>query len=942
MAEDTKSKVENNAQNTAQNSNLATIADALFEYVRDIIYNTANATLDIDSLPTEFHNLGKGLNYLQSVVGETKIFAKELAKGNLNCESPARGNEIAAPLKTLHASLKHLTWQSQQVAIGDYKQRVNFMGEFSDAFNNMIDQLQQQRKIIMDERTILKQYVEMILESTTNPLLVFDKDEKLVYISNSWFHYCDIFGEKEVFGKQVDELFEPIVSDENLMDIKYSYMSANSGRKVIVIELDTNFNLQQSIGHFKVQFTPMIDEEGIVGGMMLFLFDLTESEQARRTAEHARELAEQSLRVKTTFLAKMSHEMRTPMNAILGITQIELQKKNLIDESKEAFEKIFDSSNNLLILINDILDLSKIETGKIELNLNEYDIPSFLQDTIQLNIMQIGQKKIDFFLEIDETFPLILYGDQLRLKQVLNNLLSNAIKYTEKGFIKLSISTICPSHVACGEGTTDIAPPVSLRAGGEGGGENSELRIPNSEVYMDEEDEEIIDPNSIYVSFAVEDSGQGIKEEDQKTLFSEYSRFNTKENRDAEGAGLGLNIAKRLVEIMDGYIKVQSIFGKGSTFTAVVKQQKIDDQCIGKTIAENLRNNTYKCEKHFEKLQFVQSKMPYGKVLIVDDVETNLYVASKLMQPYLLKIDTVLSGFEAIENISNGKVYDIIFMDHMMPKMDGIETTQKLRAMDYDGIIVALTANALAGNDVMFKQNGFDDFISKPIDTRLLDDVLNKYILEKYPEEAAKYVDAADIIETAETSISIQTEDSSISMDPKLLQIFCRDVKLAADTITSSLKDGDIKLFTTNAHAMKSLLATIAENKKSRLAADLEQAGLKDDKVFIYANAHDFVEYLYALHAKLSLSISDSTDDNDDIEEDISLLDEQLKLIIGACQNYDDSSTYDILNKLNEFQWKSDTKTALENIHDLLYLHSDFESAEEKATELLKLKMDNG
>ncbi|MCL2063599.1 MAG: ATP-binding protein [Candidatus Cloacimonetes bacterium] len=901
------------------------IADTLFEYVRGIIYNTTECSLDFNKLPEEFHNLGKGLNYLQSIVGETKSFAKELSKGNLNCDFPSRGNEIAAPLKTLHASLKHLSWQSQQVAIGDYNQNVNFMGEFSDAFNNMIEQLKMQRKIILDEKSVLKQYVEMILKSTTNPLLVFDSDEKLVYISKSWFRYCDIFDENNVLGKQIDELFEPIVSEDILMDVKYYYMSANAGSKIIETELDTHFNLQENTGHFKLQFTPMIDDEGLVGGMMLFLFDLTESEQARRTAENARELAEQSLRIKTTFLAKMSHEIRTPMNAILGITQLELQKKDLLSETSESFEKIYEASNNLLVLINDILDLSKIETGKMELIPKNYDTPNFIHETIQLNIMQIGLKKIDFYLEIDDSFPKTLYGDDLRLKQILNNILTNAIKYTDKGFIKLSIKTEQFRQLSPILKDIVYSPPSM----------NSDTAsiydrfTPSDNLNTTEPS---IEKDDIYIIFSVEDTGQGIKEEDQKMLFSEYSRFNTQENRDAIGAGLGLSISKKLIELMDGYIDVQSDYGKGSIFTVKVKQKRVDDQCIDNDIIQKLKNQTYKSEKQLDNLQFIQEPMPYGKVLIVDDVETNLYVASKLMSPYHLNIETVLSGFETLDKINEGKVYDIIFMDHMMPQMDGIETTQKLREMGYDGVIVALTANALVGNEEMFKQNGFDDFVSKPIDIRLLNKVLIKYIKDKY----AGTIDMTEIANIVPVNNIVSSDAIGINdLDPKLIEIFCRDAKNAADSIRSALINNDIKLFTTNAHAMKSLLATIGETEKSRIAADLEKAGLRQDLQFISENSPSFADYLDALVNRLSPSIKKDNDvSNDDIIEDDNLLKENLQQIIIACQNYDDSAAYKILTFLNEKTWKSDTKECLEKINELLYLHSDFEAAELQAQKL--------
>jgi len=402
--------------------------------------------------------------------------------------------------------------------------------------------------------------------------------------------------------------------------------------------------------------------------------------------EYAKSEAEEASRSKSNFLAMMSHEIRTPLNAIIGVAQIELQKEDLPQEYTAALEKINNSGNGLLGIINDILDLSKIETGRLELNPVEYDIPSLINDSVQLNIVRIGSKQIDFKLDIDENLPVLLYGDELRLKQILNNLLSNAFKYTEKGFVKLSIS-----HKAEGE--------------------------------------------EVILSFAVEDTGQGMKPEDKERLFSEYLRFNAEANRITEGTGLGLSITKKLADMMDGSIKAVSEYGKGSTFTVTVRQKAVECGVIGPEVAERLRSFKFAGDRHTARLQITRKPMPYGSVLLVDDVEINLYVAEGLLALYELKVEMADSGFAAIEKVNSGKTYDIIFMDHMMPKMDGMETTRRLRAYGYNGVIVALTANALAGNDEMFMRNGFDGFISKPIDIHELDVILGKFIRDRHPEE---------------------------------------------------------------------------------------------------------------------------------------------------------------------------------------------------------------
>jgi len=395
----------------------------------------------------------------------------------------------------------------------------------------------------------------------------------------------------------------------------------------------------------------------------------------------AKDRSEEESRIKSNFLATMSHEIRTPLNAVIGIAQIELDKDDSPDEHTAAFEKIFNSGNNLLGIINDILDMSKIETGKMEIIPDVYDMPSLINDAVMLNIGRIGSKPIKFDLSVDEKLPLRLIGDELRLKQILSNLLSNAFKYTEEGRVKLTLY-----H--------------SMEA------ENFALH------------------------FSVEDTGQGMKPEDRDRIFAEYSRFNTKSNRTTEGTGLGMSITKKLVDMMDGTIGVESEYGKGTIVSVMVRQTVADSEPLGLELAEHLSNFTYNKGKLFVNTD--RERMEYGKVLVVDDVDINLYVAEGMLTQYGLNVETVLSGFEAIDLVNSGNNYDIIFMDHMMPQMDGIETTQKLRDSGYKGCIVALTANALVGNSEMFMQNGFDGFISKPIDSAQLDVILNEFVRDKH------------------------------------------------------------------------------------------------------------------------------------------------------------------------------------------------------------------
>ena len=578
--------------------------------------------------------------------------------------------------------------------------------------------------------------------------------------------------------------------------------------------------------------------------------------------------SEYANRAKSQFLSNVSHEIRTPMNAIIGITQIELQKQNLTQDYVEALEKIYISGSSLLGTINDILDLSKIETGKLELYEEKYEIVNLLHDTIQINIVLISEKDIEFILEIDENLPYNLIGDELRLKQILNNLLSNAIKYTKKGYVKLSVS-----HTIKG--------------------------------------------NDVILSFIVEDTGQGMKPEDVSNLFTEYVRFNLEANRATEGTGIGMNITKNLVEMMNGNVQVESEYGKGSKFTIILGQKYYDNQVIGQEIAQQMRNFSFTLKNLHTNFQIERDIMPFGKVLIVDDVNTNIYVAEGLLAPYELKIDSAISGFLAIEKVKNGEYYDVIFMDHMMPLMDGIETTKKLRSMGYKGIIVALTANAISGNAEMFKQNGFDDFISKPIDIRALNSILNTYIRDKYTADTniATYQKPEGVYFSSETEVS-----------NKIFEVFRRDAEKAIVVLYETLVKGDLKLFTTTIHGMKSALASIGETVAAEKAQVLENAGLSGDLSFIMNNIDNFINNLVCMITTIN-QIETFNEKNIAQFEDIEFLREQLQIIENACNEYNDAVVYDTLDKLSEKTWTAETTIALKNIHDTLYFKSDFDEA---------------
>jgi len=557
--------------------------------------------------------------------------------------------------------------------------------------------------------------------------------------------------------------------------------------------------------------------------------------------ESALEAAEQSNRSKSIFLAQMSHEIRTPMNAILGIAEIQLRKSNLSGDAENGLLMIYEAGSLLLNIINDILDLSKIDAGKLEMVPEKYSIPSLVNDIVQLNRMRYDSKPIDFKLMIDKKVPVELIGDEFRIKQILNNLLSNAYKYTDSGEIEMS---------------------VTAEAGN------------NNETVM--------------LTFKISDTGQGMNESQIDRLFDEYSRFNVEKNRNIAGTGLGMNITKRLIYMMDGKISVESEVDKGTVFTVRLPQKGCGSDLCGSEIVEKLRTFSFN-NRLFSKMTKISPKqMPNGKVLVVDDVYTNLFVAQGMMLPYGLMIETASSGFEAIEKIKSESSYDIVFMDHMMPKMDGIKATKIIRDMGYTRPIVALTANAVVGQAEMFLENGFDAFIAKPIDSCELDKLLTKYIKNKTPLK--------DLEAVNNTIVSIKME-----------KMFLLDAENAVNVLSelsanlNNLNNEELESYIVIVHGMKSALANIGEKELSDIAFKLEQAGEAGNFNLITAETPSFIDALLKIITKFK---SLETDNTAEITAgDLAFLREKLAVIKTACEKYNMKDAKTALSDLKQKTW---------------------------------------
>lgn len=533
--------------------------------------------------------------------------------------------------------------------------------------------------------------------------------------------------------------------------------------------------------------------------LIRFAADIKEEQQKAEAASQAKSL----------FLANMSHEIRTPINAILGMNEMILRETQN-EQIREYAQNIYSAGNSLLYLVNDVLDLSKIESGKLELVENTYDLSSFIHDCCIMVAEKAEKKGLELTVTCDPRLPSRLKGDESRLRQVVTNLLSNAAKYTEKGSISLSFGRE------------------------EKGGQ-------------------------MLLVVTVKDTGIGIKKENMDKLFNQFTRFDMEKNRNIEGTGLGLALSKRLTDLMQGTLGVESIYGVGTSVTLTVPQQAASSEPIGDFQQKNLTvvNQGEAYHQSFE--------APGVRILVVDDVAVNLKVIVNLLKATKIRVDTAISGRRCLEMVTRA-AYDLIFMDHMMPEMDGVETyaaMQKLEnSLNKDTPVIMLTANAVTGVREQFLEAGFADYLSKPVNGEKLESMILKYLpKEKYQTEVPKEADPDEGRNLPKELKELRRLYPKVNLDEGLRS--CADNCEAYLDILRAYaehpEEAQLNKFLTEkntyeyrvcVHGLKSASLSVGFSELATQALALENAARAEDWDFILKNHAPFLnEYRLAVGA---------------------------------------------------------------------------------------------
>ena len=677
-----------------------------------------------------------------------------------------------------------------------------------------------------------------------------------------------------------------------IADSKYAFVKANTAAEEIFpslrhcyvggplpVEVASNMWDAQGVTEYRihdeiynVSVTDINHRDDIVGHIMHFI-NITEERRKLEEMKKLKEDADQANIAKSDFLARMSHEIRTPINSILGMNEMILRESKS-REIRGYAQDVMNAGKSLLSIVNDILDSSKIESGKMQIINAKYDLSSLLNDVINMFSVKAEEKYLKFYVEVNPELPNSLYGDDVRIKQIFVNLLGNAIKYTEKGSVTLLVD---------GSVNRDW---VTLRV-------------------------------------QVKDTGVGIKEEDQKKLCGAFERVDLKKNRNVEGTGLGLNITKNLLQMMNSELQLTSVYGEGSNFHFELLQRISNGEKIGdfRKRIENSQNES--------KYRAVFCA-PDAKVLVVDDNAMNRSVFRNLVKQTKVQVTDVDSGMAALREVEQNH-YDLIFLDHMMPEMDGVETFRHMKDMEdnqcKDTPIIMLTANAVVGAKEEYLREGFHDFLSKPIEPEKLEKLIQKYL----PEELIQEADPMDVLNMDQDSgvelpeiegvdwsygkLHLPDEDLLLSTTVKFYKTIPEEKEKIQNLFTRLDDPESRKEYRIRVHAVKGLTATIGILQLSAMAKALEKAVKEDniDKIRIWHPL--FLEELDATEDRLKILAP--TEEPKKQADPMQAL-PMFGMLRGALDDRDYDTADELMEQLLQYEYEDGMREEISELEGLL------------------------
>ncbi|MCM1288160.1 MAG: response regulator [Clostridium sp.] len=694
---------------------------------------------------------------------------------------------------------------------------------------------------LLDTLALVK---ENVMDEFAEGLLVTDQNDKLLYANTKVQAIFPELKEGE-FQRAKEQLHDFCASDQKLV-------------------VENNI--------YEIYEKEIIKDDRLYGSMFV-VRDVTESHNHAVELKKQTEIAKKANQAKSDFLAKMSHEIRTPINAVLGMNELILRESGEEAIRHYAID-VQNSANTLLGLINDILDTSKIESGKMEIIPVQYELDSLLNDIITMIYVKAKKKDLEFEVSVDHALPNGLVGDDIRIRQILVNLLNNSVKYTQSGKVALHVT----GH---------------------------------------------LEADFLLMHFEVRDTGIGIKEEDLPKLFAAFERIEESKNRNIEGTGLGMNIVFDLLRLMGTELKISSTYGVGSVFSFDLKQSVYSSEPIG-DLAERSKE-LYK--EYTYKAAFVA---PQAKVLLVDDNDVNRKVFCNLLKETKLQIDDVASGFACLERIQQ-KSYDIIFMDHMMPEMDGIETFHHMQELEHkskEAPVIILTANAVAGAKEEYLREGFSDYLSKPVNTQKLENLLQKYLPAHLIQENTLTEVEADASE-GQALPDLDEFDWSFAKqyfsDDKTLKQTLHDIYISMDSDMERLQawheefmtktqskqaETALENYRITVHAIKSNMAMVGALLVSKLARILEVAALEGNLGRIGQIHPVFLEEMQIHKERMAVLFEESGGKELNVYEVLATLD----FLKQSLEEFDYSMADELMERLNMFIYEGEITKMMEKL----------------------------